>query len=83
MSEFENKRKTAEKAEKRNDVRKEKLAGFFFNLAQVTFTVFVLGLLLTLTKEELYDNYLLIALLILGIFLTVFFYRIGNNILKY
>lgn len=83
MSEFENKRKAAEKAEKRNDVRKEKLAGFFFNLAQVTFTVFVLGLLLTLTKEELYDNYLLIALLILGIFLTVFFYRIGNNILKY
>ena len=73
MSEFENKRKAAEKAEKRNDVRKEKLAGFFFNLAQVTFTVFVLGLLLTLTKEELYDNYLLIALLILGIFLTVFF----------
>lgn len=83
MSEFEIKRKAAEKAEKRNDVRKEKLAGFFFNLAQVTFTVFVLGLLLTLTKEELYDNYLLIALLILGIFLTVFFYRIGNNILKY
>lgn len=83
MSEFENKRKAAEKAEKRNDVRKEKLAGFFFNLAQVTFTVFVLGLLLTLTKEELYDNYFLIALLILGIFLTVFFYRIGNNILKY
>ena len=34
MSEFDNKRKTAEKAEKRNDVRREKLAGFFFTLAQ-------------------------------------------------
>ena len=37
MSEFESKRKVSEKAEKRNDVRKEKLAGYFFDLSKLVF----------------------------------------------
>lgn len=82
MSEFENKRKAAEKAEKRNDVRKEKLAGFFFTLAQVTFTVLVLGILLTVIKEELYGNIALILLVAFGVTMTIVFSKIGNNILK-
>ena len=82
MSEFDNKRKTAEKAEKRNDVRREELAGFFFTLAQVTFTVLVLGILLTVIKEELYGNIALILLVAFGVTMTIVFSKIGNNILK-
>ena len=63
----EKKKETKEK----DKARKDKLAVFFFNLAQVSFTILVLGLLITLTKEELYNNYFLIL-----------FARIGNNILK-
>ena len=51
----EKKKETKEK----DKARKDKLAVFFFNLAQVSFTILVLGLLITLTKEELYNNYFL------------------------
>ena len=71
------------KETKENDkARKDKLAVFFFNLAQVSFTILVLGLLITLTKEELYNNYFLMLLSLFGIVLTILFARIGNNILK-
>ena len=43
MSEFESKRKVSEKAEKRNDVRKEKLAGYFFDLSKLVFGGLVVG----------------------------------------
>lgn len=69
-------------AKEKDKVRKEKLAVFFFNLAQVSFTILVLGLLITLTKEELYNNYFLMLLSLFGIVLTILFARIGNNILK-
>ena len=74
----EKKRETKEK----DKARKDKLAVFFFNLAQVSFTILVLGLLITLTKEELYNNYFLMLLSLFGIVLTILFARIGNNILK-
>ena len=41
-----------------------------------------IGLLITLTKEELYNNYFLMLLSLFGIVLTILFARIGNNILK-
>lgn len=66
----------------RKRIRREKLAGFFFNLAQVSFTVLSLGLAITFVKEELYDNILLIVLVSMGIILTVLFAKIGNNILR-
>ena len=74
----EKKKETKEK----DKARKDKLAVFFFNLAQVSFTILVLGLLITLTKEELYNNYFLMLLSLFGIVLTILFDRIGNNILK-
>lgn len=74
----EKKKETKEK----DKPRKDKLAVFFFNLAQVSFTILVLGLLITLTKEELYNNYFLMLLSLFGIVLTILFARIGNNILK-
>lgn len=74
----EKKKETKEK----DKARKDKLAVFFFNLAQVSFTILVLGLLITLTKEELYNNYFLMLLSLFGIVLAILFARIGNNILK-
>ena len=74
----EKKKETKEK----DKARKDKLAVFFFNLAQVSFTILVLGLLITLTKEELYNNYFLMLLSLFGIVLTILFARIGNNTLK-
>lgn len=66
----------------RNKVRREKLAGFFLNLAQISFTVLAIGLPVTLFKEELYDNYMLIISSVVGFILTIVFAKIGNNILK-
>ena len=43
MSEFETKRKANEKVEQRNNLRREKLAGFFFDLAKLIFAALVLG----------------------------------------
>ena len=59
----EKKKETKEK----DKARKDKLAVFFFNLAQVSFTILVLGLLITLTKEELYNNYFLMLLSLLSL----------------
>ena len=66
----------------RDKVRREKLAGFFFNLSQVSFTALVVGIPVTLFKEELYDNYILMIMIVIGIIFTIAFAKIGNNILK-
>ena len=66
----------------RDKVRMEKLAGFFFNLSQVSFTALVVGIPVTLFKEELYDNYILMIMIVIGIIFTIAFAKIGNNILK-
>ena len=81
MSEFESKRKVSEKAEKRNDVRKEKLAGYFYMLSQLTFAGFVLvGLAPVITEGvEKFNPYTFIA----GVLVTVGFAFMGNRILKY
>ena len=43
MSDFDTKRKASEKAEKRNDIRKEKLAGYFYDLSKLVFGGLVVG----------------------------------------
>lgn len=66
----------------KDKVRREKLASFFFDLAKVTYTVLVVGLLVTLFQNKLYTNYLMSALVVVGILLAFEFAKIGNNILK-
>lgn len=66
----------------RDQARREKLSGFFFNLSQVSFTALVVGIPVTLFKEELYDNYILMIMIVIGIIFTIAFAKIGNNILK-
>lgn len=72
---------TIKKETKEKDkVRREKLAGYFFNLSQLTFVALVLGGVTPLyTNIEIGINwYVLIA----GAILTVILANIGNLILK-
>lgn len=72
---------TIKKETKEKDkVRREKLAGYFFNLSQLTFVALVLGGVTPLyTNIEIGINwYVLIA----GAILTVILANIGNIILK-
>lgn len=64
----------------KDKVRREKLAGYFFNLSQLTFVALVLGGITPLyTNIEIGINwYVLVA----GIILTVILAKIGNLILK-
>ncbi|MDO5420921.1 MAG: hypothetical protein Q4F50_12780 [Bacteroides sp.] len=71
-----------QESKEKDKVRKEKLAGYFFNLSQLSFVSLVIGLIITMTKEELYENYFLMILVFFGILLTLLFARIGNNLLK-
>lgn len=82
MSNFSKMQEERTERKEKDKTRREKLAGFFFNLAQVSFTILSLGLSITLVKEELYDNIILLVLVSMGVVLTVLFAKIGNNILR-
>lgn len=62
-------------------VRKEKLAGYFFNLSQLTFTGTGVGGIAPILQGEFgVKNYVVI---IFGIVMTFIFAGIANRILKY
>ena len=61
--------------------RKEKLAGYFYNISQLTFTGTGLGGFLPLLKGDTgLEN---ISVLIFGIVMTAVFAFVANRILKY
>lgn len=62
-------------------VRKEKLAGYFYNLSQLTFTGTGVGGFLPLLKGEATAGD--ISVLIFGVVATAVFAGIANTILKY
>lgn len=80
MSNFENNMKAKEETKKRNETRREKLGGYFFDLSKLTFAALVLGAFTPLYNEQdlSTDWYVLIA----GAILTIIFGRIANLILK-
>ena len=82
MSNFSRQIEKREDRKEKDKTRKDKLAGYFFNLSQVSFTALVVGVPITLFKEELYDNYILMTMIVIGIVFTISFAKIGNNILK-
>lgn len=62
-------------------VRKEKLAGYFYNLSQLTFTGTGVGGIAPILQGEFgVENYVVI---IFGIVMTFIFAGIANRILKY
>ena len=62
-------------------VRKEKLAGYFFNLSQLTFTGTGVGGFLPVLKGEATVGD--VSVLIFGVMATAVFAGIANKILKY
>lgn len=82
MSNWSEKQEAKKEIKEKDKTRREKLAGYFFNLSQLSFVTLVIGLIVTLTKEGLYANYSLIPLVLLGVTLTITFAKIGNNLLK-
>lgn len=80
MGYYSKKQEEKNEIKEKDKVRREKLAGFFFNLAQLTFAALVLGGITPLyTNAEIGVNwYVLIA----GSILTVMLARVGNTILK-
>lgn len=83
MSNFSKQNEERKEKREKDKTRREKLAGFFFSLSQVSFTALVIGIPVTMFKEELYDNYILMIMLVIGIIFTIAFAKIGNNILKF
>ena len=81
MSEFESNRKRTEKIEQRNNVRKEKLASFFYDLAKLIFATLGLGgLSPLLTNSDTIINLPIFILGLIAIFSLAFF---ANQILRY
>ena len=80
MSEFDSKRKIAEKAEQRHTVRKEKLAGYLYDISKLIFGGIVLaGLSPIFTDATISMNY---PVIISGLFASVILAVISNQILK-
>ena len=75
------KQETVKSRKEREKVRKEKLAGYFFNLSQFTFTALVLGGVL-LFFQEFTLSWGIMTMILSGTFITTIFAIFGNNILK-
>ena len=82
MGNWSEQQEVRKEVKEKDKVRREKLASLFFDLCKVTYTVLVVGLLVTLLQNELYTNYLMIALVVVGVLVAFEFAKIGNNILK-
>lgn len=82
MGNYSKKQEEKKEVKEKDKTRREKLAGYFFNLSQLSFVTLVIGLMVTLTKESLYSNYILGLLVVVGIIITIIFAKIGNNLLK-
>lgn len=73
----------AKKEVKEKDkVRREKLAGYFFNLSQLTYTALVLGSILLFFQGNNIAIGLVVIMLLLGCLLAYSLAKIGNNLLK-
>ena len=64
----------------RDKVRKEKLAGYFLNLSQLTFVALVLGGVTPLYADD--GAKLDLFIIITGAILTLMFASVGSRILK-
>lgn len=80
MSNWSEKQEAKKEIKEKDKVRREKLAGYFFNLSQLTFVALVLGGVTPLyTNSDIGISY---YVLVAGTILTVILAIIGNLILK-
>ena len=81
MGNWSKQQKEEEEKKEREKIRKEKLAGFFFNMALATFSVWVLGVGLSVRESS--DISSESVYMILGGIVAVFLMALaGNNKLK-
>lgn len=82
MSNWSKQQDIRKESKEKDKIRKEKLATYFLDLSKITYTVLVIGLVVTLLQNEQYKNFLLDGLVLLGSIIAFVFAKIGNNILK-
>ena len=81
MGNWEKQQEEKQSGRERDKVRREKLAGYFFNLSQLTYTALVLGgAVLFFQGGEISIN--LSVMLSAGCILAYALAKIGNNLLK-
>ena len=80
MGNFSNQQEAKKEAKERNNTRKEKLAGYFYDSSKVILAGVVIGGLAPLfTRPDIELNYYII---VAGTLATVLLAWIGNNILR-
>ncbi len=81
MGNFSVQQEAKKEAKERDKTRREKLAGYFFNLSQLAFASLVIGWITPFSSNaNATQNW---TVLIGGILFTVLFAFIGNRILRY
>ena len=81
MSNYERQQRERNETKDRDKTRKEKLAGYFFNLSQLTYTALVLGgMVLFFSGEEI--SWPLVSMLVAGCVIAYSWAKFANNILK-
>ena len=80
MGNFSNQQEAKKEAKERNKTRKEKLAGYFFDLSKICFTGMVISFVLPLISES--DNTIMWLVTLFGICLTISSAMLANKILK-
>lgn len=80
MGNFEETRKAKEEVIKKNDVRKEKIAGYFFDLSKLSFAGMVIGGITPLFTNT--DNEVNYFTSLIGLASTYIFAFTANRILK-
>ena len=81
MSNFSKMQEEKKERKEKDKTRREKLAGYFFNLSQLTYTALVLGGMVLFFQGSVISLKLLI-LLVVGCILAYSWAKIGNNLLK-
>lgn len=80
MGNFSNQQEAKKEAKERDKTRKEKLAGYFFDLSKICFTGMVISLVLPLISES--SNTIMWLVTLFGICLTISSAMLANKILK-
>ena len=81
MGKFSDVQQRAQETKEKDKVRREKLAGYFFNLSQLTFVALVLGGITPIYTNSIVAN-INWYVIFMGAALTILLANIGNRILK-
>lgn len=82
MGNWSEQQEAKKNVKEKDKVRREKLAGYFFNLSQLTYTALVLGSIVLFFQGNDVAITLVVVMLLLGCLLAYSLAKIGNNLLK-